>query len=158
MSIAIEKLALSLDQNGVNLDLPKRYAKHIKHYLGTEYAVLTIGNFEGFRSCEILFEDNSDVPRALKAEFPSQVEENHQFSDMEKTVIKILCEGVQRGELSAYIRYRDTLPCMEKIYFKEKDNDAEDIDSSKHSPDIEYELKIPKNRETDPNARARERL
>jgi len=114
MGMAIEGLYLSLNKSGIQLDLPKRYAKHIKHYLGTECALLTIGDFEGIKSCEILFEDDSDAPRVLRAEFLNQVEENHQFSDMEKTVFQILCEGTARGELPAYIRYRDTLPCMEK--------------------------------------------
>ena len=115
METPVRELSISLTKRGVTLDLPKHYAIHIKQYLEAEYVILTFGDFEGTRSCEILFEDHNDAPRALRAVLPSQVKENHQFEDMEKTVLQLLCEGTPRGELPAYIRYRETLPCMEKI-------------------------------------------
>ena len=115
MNIVVDGLELIFNDNEVLLKLSKKYAKHIKYYLNTKYIVITIGKFENHKSCEILFEDYSDAPRVLRADFSTQVKENYQFEDNSSSIMYILCDDVKRGEIDVYIRYRDTLPCMERL-------------------------------------------
>ena len=89
------------------LHLTKEWRSKIIQMLNCEYAICTRGDFFGTDSVELLFEDSSDAPIAIRVP--------HQSIEESCTEIHIYENSLQRGTLPLHNRQTDTLPCMKSL-------------------------------------------
>ena len=89
------------------LYLPKEWRSKIIQMLNCEYAICTRGDFFGTDSVELLFEDYSDAPIAIRVP--------HQSIEESCSEIRIYENSLQRGTLPLHHRKADTLPWMKKL-------------------------------------------